>query len=242
MTAVEAAEFRRAAGWLPTGIVVVATVLDNVEHAMTVSAFTTVSLEPPLVLFCAEKVARFHEAVLKAGFWSVSVLGAGARPTAAWLATRGRPLAGQLRSIPHRPGPVTGAPLLGGALAVMECQTTAVHDGGDHSIVVGLVLAASPGDGAVADATPGSEQGPLIHFRGGYHYLAGLPGPGSAQAGSRLPAKAVMPSRASSPAKIRPDSSAIAARPSATGWAGTSRSTPLVAASAPGAPRSSMPA
>ncbi len=171
MTVLDQAALRRAAGWLPTGIVVVATVLDGVEHAMTVSAFTTVSLEPPLVLFCAQKIARFHEAVLKAGFWSVSVLGGGAERTAAWLAIRGRPLAGQLDQIPHRPGPVTGAPLLDGALATMECQTRAVHDGGDHSIIVGLVVAASPAEGG-ASAPDGAEPVPLIHFRGSYRRLA----------------------------------------------------------------------
>src|SRR5712692_7481141 len=71
---VDAAAFRRAAGRFPTGIVVVATSLEGNGHAMTVSAFTSVSLDPLLVLFCAEKVARFHDAVLKAGIWSVSVL------------------------------------------------------------------------------------------------------------------------------------------------------------------------
>lgn len=166
MTAVDQMALRQAAGWMPTGIVVVGATLDGLEHAMTVSAFTTVSLEPPLVLFCAQKIARFHEAVLKAGFWSVSVLGAGAEGTVAWLAKRGRPLAGQLEEIPHRPGPVTGAPLLDGALATMECQTTAVHDGGDHSIVVGLVLAAG------VEPSAGDGGGPLVHFRGGYHHLA----------------------------------------------------------------------
>ncbi|HEV2239407.1 MAG TPA: flavin reductase, partial [Streptosporangiaceae bacterium] len=74
MTGVDPAAFRRAAGEFPTGIVVVSTSLDGTGHAMTVSAFTSVSLEPVLVLFCAEKIARFHDAVLEAGFWAVSVL------------------------------------------------------------------------------------------------------------------------------------------------------------------------
>src|SRR6185437_12258939 len=94
--AIDPAEFRRAAGRLPTGILVVGTRLDGVDHAMTVSAFSAVSLEPVLVLFCAEKIARFHDTVLEAGFWSVSVLDETAEKTARWLATRGRPLEGQL--------------------------------------------------------------------------------------------------------------------------------------------------
>ena len=84
---------------------------------MTVSAFTSVSLDPLLVLFCAEKIARFHDAVIAAGFWSVSVLGEEAEKTARWLATQGRPLDGQLDGIEHHAGPQTGAPILDGALA-----------------------------------------------------------------------------------------------------------------------------
>jgi flavin reductase (DIM6/NTAB) family NADH-FMN oxidoreductase RutF len=159
----DAAEFRRAAGQLPTGIVVVSARLDGKGHAMTVSAFTSVSLEPLLVLFCAEKVARFHDAVLAAGQWTVSILDEEAEKTARWLATRGRPLDGQLDTIPHHAGPVTGAPILDGALAAMECQTTAVHDGGDHSIVVGEVLGVSE---------PSGGSGPLIYHSGRYRRLA----------------------------------------------------------------------
>jgi flavin reductase (DIM6/NTAB) family NADH-FMN oxidoreductase RutF len=170
VTAVGDAAFRRAAGQFPAGIVVVSTSLDGNGHAMTVSAFTSVSLEPRLVLFCAEKIARFHDAVLEAGFWAVCVLDQESEKTARWLATRGRPLEGQLDTIAHRPGPLTGAPILDGVLAAMECRTTAVHDGGDHSIVVGDVLGVSEpvnGDGAAA-----GRAGPLIHHAGRYRRLA----------------------------------------------------------------------
>ena len=136
MSDVDQAAFRRAAGQFPGGIAVVTT---SAGHAMTVSAFASVSLEPPLVLFCAEKIARFHDAVLAADIWAVSILAEDGEKTARWLATRGRPLEGQLDGLPHHPGPVTGAPLLDGALATLECQTFAVYDGGDHSIIVGQV-------------------------------------------------------------------------------------------------------
>lgn len=159
---------------------------------MTVSAFTSVSLDPLLVLFCAEKIARFHDAVLAAGFWSVSVLGADAQETARWLATRGRPLLGQLDAVPHHAGAVTGAPILDIALAAFECRTTAVYDGGDHSIVVGEVVAVSEpaseraagvggqlAAGDVSEPGPQSDQaagqedkGPLIYYRGQYRHLS----------------------------------------------------------------------
>ena len=161
MSDVDPAAFRRAAGQFPGGIVVVTTAAG---HAMTVSAFASVSLEPPLVLFCAEKIARFHDAVLAAGSWGASFLAEDAEKTARWLATRGRPLDGQLDGVAHHAGPVTGAPLLDGALATLECRTTAVYDGGDHSIIVGQVVAV---DG-LADPPA---RGPLVHYAGRYRRL-----------------------------------------------------------------------
>jgi flavin reductase (DIM6/NTAB) family NADH-FMN oxidoreductase RutF len=163
MTHVGGAEFRRVAGRFASGIMVVSTRVDETDHAMTVTAFTSVSLEPRLVLFCAEKIARFHDAVLRAGTWAVSVLDEDSEKTARWLATRGRPLDGQLEEIAHFPGPLTGAPVLADALGAMECRTTAVHDGGDHSIVVGEVI-------GVTEPNPGAR--PLIHYSGRYRTLA----------------------------------------------------------------------
>ena len=192
---VDQASFRRAAGQFASGIVVVTT---PGGHAMTVSAFASVSLDPPLVLFCAEKIARFHDAVLAEGSWAVSILAEDDEKTARWLALRGRPLDGQLDGVAHHPGPATGAPVLDDALAVLECRTTAVHDAGDHSIVVGQVEAVtrprepvpSPGEsvtrpgepvarpgepvpspGEPADPAP---RGPLVHYSGAYRRLRPL--------------------------------------------------------------------
>ncbi len=166
MTGADPEAFRAAAGQFATGIVVIAATADGVTHAMTVNAFTSVSLDPLLVLVCVEKAARFHDAVLAAGIWAVSVLGEDAEKAARWLATRGRPLEGQLDQHPHHPGAVTGAPILDGALSAIECRTYAVHDGGDHSIVVGEVL-------AVAAPPPGADSaGPLIYHAGRYRRLS----------------------------------------------------------------------
>jgi flavin reductase (DIM6/NTAB) family NADH-FMN oxidoreductase RutF len=182
---VDQASFRRAAGQFASGIVVVTT---PGGHAMTVSAFASVSLDPPLVLFCAEKIARFHDAVLAEGSWAVSILAEDDEKTARWLALRGRPLDGQLDGVAHHPGPATGAPLLDDALAVLECRTTAVHDAGDHSIVVGQVEAvaapdnpaAAPDDPVAAPDSPAAgpretadpaPRGPLVHYSGAYRRL-----------------------------------------------------------------------
>ena len=163
MTAVDGADFRRVAGRFASGIMVVTTRLDGVDHAMTVTAFASVSLVPQRVLFCAEKIARFHDSVLAAGSWALSILDEESEKTARWLATRGRPLEDQLAGISHHPGAVTGAAILDTALGALECRTTAVHDGGDHSIVVGEVLGAS-------EPNPGGR--PLLHYSGRYRTLA----------------------------------------------------------------------
>ena len=159
---VDPADFRRAAGQFATGILVVSATLDGVPHSMTVSAFTSVSLDPLLVLFCAEKIARFHEAVLAAGKWAVSVLDEDAEKLSRWLATRGRPLADQLAGVAWHPGPLTGAPILDDALSALECRTTAVHDGGDHSIIVGEVIGVTP---------PRAAGRPLLFYASQYRRL-----------------------------------------------------------------------
>lgn len=151
--------FRRAVGRFTTGVCVVTALDGGTDHAMTANAFTSVSLDPLLVLVCVETDARFHDAVTAAGAWAVNVLDASGRPVADWLATRGRPLHGQLDRIPHRRGPLTGAALLDQAVAHLECRTTAVHPGGDHSIVVGQVLAVGLGP---------DDSGTLLYHRSAY--------------------------------------------------------------------------
>lgn len=156
------AEFRRAVGRFATGICVVSTVADGRDHAMTVNAFTSVSLDPLLVLVCVEADSRFCDAVLASGQWAVSVLDATARPAADWLATRGRPLQGQLDAVPHRRGPVTGSAVLEAASAWLECRTHAVHPGGDHLIVVGEVVSVGLGR---------DDAGALLYHRSAYRKL-----------------------------------------------------------------------
>jgi flavin reductase (DIM6/NTAB) family NADH-FMN oxidoreductase RutF len=160
---VDPLEYRRVAGRFATGVTVVSTVHRDVAYAITVSSFTSVSLTPLLVLFCVERVARFHEPVVAAGSWAVSVLGTDQEPAARWFATRGRPLEGQFAGYPTRPGPVTGAPVLEGAIAVLECRTTATYPGGDHTVVLGEVLHAA--------APAGPAAGPLLYVDGDYRRL-----------------------------------------------------------------------
>jgi flavin reductase (DIM6/NTAB) family NADH-FMN oxidoreductase RutF len=155
--------FRRAISRFATGVTVLTTRSRDNDHAMTANALTSVSLEPLLMLVCVEREARFHDAVLEAGIWGLSVLSADNRPAADWLATRGRPLHAQLARIAHHRGPQTGVPLLDDALSTFECRTTAVYPGGDHSIVVGEVVSAA------SAVHPGAA---LVYYRGRYETLA----------------------------------------------------------------------
>ncbi|MBF8194187.1 flavin reductase [Nonomuraea sp. K274] len=153
--------YRQVVGRFATGVAIVTTRLGEVDHTMTVNSFTSVSLDPLLVLFCAEKLARFHDAVMESRVWGVSVLPAAMEDASRFFAHRGRPLNGQLARWPHHRGE-SGVALFDGAIATVECVTTAVHDGGDHSIVVG---------GVTALGTPLDGEPPLLYHEGRYKTL-----------------------------------------------------------------------
>lgn len=140
MTGPTTDDLRQAMGRFVTGVTVVTTLADGIDHAMTANAVASVSLEPMLVLLCVEQEARWHDAVLAAGVWGVSVLGEQDRATAQWLATRGRPLHDQLARVDVERGPVTGVALLTGALATLECRTQQVVPAGDHTVLLAEVL------------------------------------------------------------------------------------------------------
>ena len=130
---------RQTLGTFATGVTVV-TVGGGQPRGMTANSFTAVSLEPPLVLFCVERNAIMHDALLHAGTFGISVLSAGQEEVARYFASR-RPLgADQFRSTDVRVGTRCGAPLIEGAAAQFECELWRTYDGGDHTIFVGRLL------------------------------------------------------------------------------------------------------
>jgi flavin reductase (DIM6/NTAB) family NADH-FMN oxidoreductase RutF len=157
VTAVDDRAFRDALGRFASGVTVVTTLVDGVDHAMTASAFTSVSLRPPQVLICADIKSRFTEAVAESRIWGVSILAEENREASAWLARRGRELEGQLDSVGHFRGAM-GVALLDGALAWLECRTVDSHAGGDHTIIVGDVVSAKVG----------ARDDPLLYYRSHY--------------------------------------------------------------------------
>ena len=156
------AQFRRATARYATGIAVVTTAIDGVDHAMTANSFTSVSLDPLLALVCVERDSRFHGAVLAAGNWAVSFLPEGQEATARWFATRGRPLAGQFDRVPTRRA-TNGCLLLTDGLAALELSTDQVVPAGDHDILIGAVTEVHE---AVSDAAP------LVYFGSTFRGIA----------------------------------------------------------------------
>ena len=159
--------FRDAMALFPTGVTLVtARGPDGIDQAITANSFTSVSLEPLLALVCVEHASRLHDVVLGTGRWAVSVLGLDGEPVSRKLARRGHDTAGALAGVPHHRGPLTGALVLDTALATFECATVAAHPGGDHTVLIGEVLAVD---------LPHPEAPPLAWHRGRYTALAAPP-------------------------------------------------------------------
>lgn len=133
-------------------------------HGMTANAFTSVSLEPPLVLVCIDRRRESHRLILEYGYFGISVLAESQGPVSDYFAGRRPPGSLPAESL-FRAGPA-GAPVVPGALAYLECSLEAVYPGGDHSIFVGRVQHGQEGSG----------DRPLVFFEGGYRTLDGRPG------------------------------------------------------------------
>lgn len=133
-------DYRDLLAHYATGVVVVTTRIADEDHAMTANSFTSVSLNPPFVLFCVQRDSRFHAAICEARNWVVNVVTADQAPAARWFAEKGRPLAGQMDVVEHHRG-ADGIARLTGCIGYLTCETEDVHPGGDHSIVVGRVRA-----------------------------------------------------------------------------------------------------
>ena len=151
-------DFRAVLGRYATGVTVVTTRTPGGEPVgLTVNSFTSVSLEPPLVLFCLDREAGSVPAFETANGFAVNILGAGQEAVSNRFAD---PLAARFSS--HGvAGWSTGAPILADALAALDCSVHARHDGGDHIILVGRVQQLA----VLADDEP------LIYWRGAYRKL-----------------------------------------------------------------------
>ena len=170
--------FRNALGCFPTGIAVMTaegpgsgdTGSVPMSHiGITVNSFTSVSLDPPLVLWCIHKASRRYQAFAQASGFTVSILASGHKAVSSRLAGQGEHNLDGIDLIPTELGP----PALADSLAIFECAMESVQEAGDHAILLGRVLRFAQHDDAGA---------PLVYFRGKYGALAqgqppeGLPG------------------------------------------------------------------
>lgn len=156
----DAALLRRVFGSFATGVTVI-TVGGAAARGMTANSFSSVSLDPPLVLACVGRDASMHASLVASGTFGISVLAAHQEDVAKHFAVRGQPAGpGQFRRVAWLPGARTGVPLIRGALAWFECSLWQAYDGGDHSIFVGRLLSAGRSDPA---ALGGSSEALVFH-------------------------------------------------------------------------------
>jgi len=149
---------RDALGCFATGVTVVTCLNAHGEPAgITVNSFTSVSLDPPLLLVCLHKQAASAAALIEASHFAINVLQTGQQPASITFSTR---VEDRFGNMPWSCGEA-GAPILKDSLGVFECERFAVYDGGDHHILVGQVIKASFDTGL----------DPLLYFRGRYRRL-----------------------------------------------------------------------
>ncbi len=152
-------QFRDVMGSFATGVAVVTTRDAAGRPAgVTVSSFTSVSLDPPLILFCLEWTAETWPAIRDAAFFAVNIL---AEDQAALSSRFASMHVDRWAGISPDPGP-HDCPLLPGTVGWVVCRKHAIHEGGDHAIVVGHV------ERLECDAA----RSPLLHFRGAYGRFA----------------------------------------------------------------------
>jgi flavin reductase (DIM6/NTAB) family NADH-FMN oxidoreductase RutF len=153
---IDSVRFRQLMGHFASGVTVVTTAGEGERQGMTVSAFSSLSLDPPLVLICVERTVRIHAALEANGKFGVNILADDQEELSRRFASR---VDDRFSGVGVTDGSL-GVPLLTGALAVIECRIVDRLPGGDHTIFVGEVV-----DGSVREGDP------LLYFRGGYRAL-----------------------------------------------------------------------
>jgi 3-hydroxy-9,10-secoandrosta-1,3,5(10)-triene-9,17-dione monooxygenase reductase component len=158
-TRVDGAEMRRVLGHFATGVTVVTAHAQGEPVGMVANSFTSLSLEPPLVLFCAGAESETWPRIRAADRFCINVLAHHQSELAIGFARKGTDRYQGVELVDRDDGP----PRLAGALAHIDCRISAEHPGGDHTIVVGAVV-----ELAVADEDAEALAEPLIFYRGGF--------------------------------------------------------------------------
>jgi 3-hydroxy-9,10-secoandrosta-1,3,5(10)-triene-9,17-dione monooxygenase reductase component len=155
MASITVDEFRAAMGSFTAGVTVITT-QDGAGKAfgLTLTAFSSVSKNPPLCLICVAHAADAYPALVESGRFAVNFLAADQQGVSARFATSGLD---KFDGVAFTPGPITGCALLAGTLGSVECEVTAVHRAGDHDVFIGAIQRVELTEGA-----------PLLYFRSRY--------------------------------------------------------------------------
>jgi 3-hydroxy-9,10-secoandrosta-1,3,5(10)-triene-9,17-dione monooxygenase reductase component len=146
--------YRATLGHFCSGVTIVTGAVDNGPAGFTCQSFSALSLVPPLILVCPAKSSTSWPKIEAAGSFCVNILAEDQEEVGRGFAMRG---SDKFVGIGWTPGPMTGAPVITGSLAWIECELEATHDAGDHVVAFGRVLDMSSQEGR-----------PLLFFRGGY--------------------------------------------------------------------------
>jgi flavin reductase (DIM6/NTAB) family NADH-FMN oxidoreductase RutF len=134
-------DFRDVLGGFATGVNVITTRGEDHAYGMTASAFSSVSLDPPLILVCTGHPGMGSDVIRQNGVFAVNILKAEQEPISRFFASKDRPRGRDaFRGIPHRQA-VTGSPIIEDVAGYLDCTVDAVHEAGDHLIFIGEVLA-----------------------------------------------------------------------------------------------------
>lgn len=151
-----ARRFREVLGRYASAVTVVTSVSDGIPVGLTCQSFSSVSLDPPLVMFVPARTSRAWPLIQRSGHFCVNFLSADQVDLSEVMASRGTD---KFAGVPWTPSH-TGAPLLEGIIGYVDCTVHAVHDGGDHFVVLGRVQDMGVG--------PDDRPDPLLYFEGRY--------------------------------------------------------------------------
>src|SRR5690349_3372134 len=150
--AARARKFRDVLGLFCSGVTVVTSMSDGEPVGMTCQSFSSVSLEPPLVMFSPAKTSRAWPLMQRAGYFCVNILAAGQEDLSNGMATKG---VDKFEGVGWQTA-ATGAPLLDGVLGYVDCTVHQVVEAGDHYLVIGRVKELGFGDGSDRDQEDGA--------------------------------------------------------------------------------------
>jgi 3-hydroxy-9,10-secoandrosta-1,3,5(10)-triene-9,17-dione monooxygenase reductase component len=147
------ARFREVLGHFATGVTIVTALEEGLPVGFSCQSFAALSLDPPMVVLAPARASTSWPRIRAAGAFCVNILGEHQEAVCRAFAISG---GDKFSGVGWRPG-ITGAPVIDGSLAVVECELGDIFEGGDHEIVTGSVVALEVGEG-----------GPLLFYRGGF--------------------------------------------------------------------------